>query len=81
MSTPPFPCSLNFPMTTPLIFNESMSSRSFKYVNFNTKLGWCSTTDWWQSSIPNFNLDHVLAKPNLLGDLGTYPIDYFRCTN
>ena len=44
---PPFPCSLYFPPSTPLILNGSTSSRSFRCENFNTKLGWRSATDWW----------------------------------
>ena len=44
--TPPFPFSLYFPLSTPLIFNGYTSSRSFKYANFYTKLGLRSATDW-----------------------------------
>ena len=47
ISTPTFPYSLYFTPSNPLILNGSTSSRSSKYANFNTKLGWRSANDWW----------------------------------
>ena len=60
-SASPFPCSFSLPLSTPLILNGSTSSRSFKYANFNTKLGWRFATDWWYSIFTKFN--RILYQP------------------
>ena len=66
-STHLFPSSLYFPPYNPLILNGSTLSRSFKYANFNTKLGWSSATDWCYSRFPKSNLAPVSAKNKHVG--------------
>ena len=78
-STPPFTSSPYFPPSTPIILNGSTSSRSFKYENFNTKLGWHPATDWWYSRFPKSNPDPVLAKPDMWDDFGLNLIGKFIC--
>ena len=81
MFTPPSACSLYFPLSTTIILNGSTSYRSFKYANFNTKLGWHSATDWWYSIFPKLKPAPVSAKPDIYDDFGPYPVREFRRGN
>ena len=46
MSTPNFTYSLYFTPYNPIILNGYTSSRSIKYTDLSTKLGWRSMNDW-----------------------------------
>ena len=67
--------------------NGSTFSISLTYENFNTRLCWCSSNDWWYSIFTKFNPSSVSNNPNMLADVdtpggfGPSHIWKFRCGN
>ena len=47
------------------IVKESMSSISFRYADFDTKLGRRYATYWWYSIFTKFNPYPVSSKPEM----------------
>ena len=84
---PPLLCSPFFHPYNPMMLNIFILSRSFKYSNFNTRLGRYLINDWWSYIFSIFNTDPLSARLTIMYNpvfydfLGSYPIINFRCGN